>query len=256
MNDGTNVADASFVHKVDSVISHFYDDIGEIKHISLRSLFDIFLIKVLYVERHSRHAGAIDYLGDLLSRHLFTRELSSWLASPALYSGWLAQLVAEASDFRHFQNLYEAYRKHADDYLFLTGIFPRAFRRTGLSRGMRRRFVLSAHDRDYYMRWGKRFYSMASQHELAEVTGQRDTLQRLSNYFEIYMDALNEMSDRYIMGFDFNLIADKMLDNFNLYRKTGDVTYLDNARKYAAILKIDPSRFPSLLRRRGRTHIL
>jgi len=35
-----------------------------------------------------------------------------------------------------------------------------------------------------------------------------------------------------------------MLDNFNLYRKTGEARYLENARRYAAILKIDPAAFP------------
>jgi len=63
------------------------------------------------------------------------------------------------------------------------------------------------------------------------------------------MDALNEVSERYVLGFDLNLIADKMLDNFNLYRRTGEDRYLENARRYAAILKLDEGRFPALYRR-------
>ncbi|MDP2950582.1 MAG: hypothetical protein Q8P22_13750, partial [Chloroflexota bacterium] len=78
---------------------------------------------------------------------------------------------------------------------------------------------------------------------------QRRTLTKLADYFEIYMDALNEASERYILGFDLNLIADKMLDNFNLYRRTGEEKYLENARKYAAILRVDEARFPALFRR-------
>ena len=51
------------------------------------------------------------------------------------------------------------------------------------------------------------------------------------------------------MGFDLHLIADKMLDCFNRYRRTGDDRYLQDARRYAAILKIDPEAFPSLMKR-------
>ena len=71
------------------------------------------------------------------------------------------------------------------------------------------------------------------------------------------MDALNEMSDRYIMGFDLRLIADKMLDNFNQYRRTGEERFLQNARRYAAILKLDPQAFPSLMKaNRPRAYLL
>jgi len=96
---------------------------------------------------------------------------------------------------------------------------------------------------------GKTCYRLAAGHELAEFTQQRGTLSKLAQYFEVYMDALNEMSERFIMGFDMHLIADKMLDNFNLYRRSGEEKYLENARKYAAILKVGASRFPSLFRR-------
>jgi len=254
-HDGENVADAAFRRQVDALLSLFYDDIGEIKRIPLRSLFDLFVIKVLYVERRSRDASVIDYLGDLLTRYLFARELAPWLRDPRRYTSWLQSLMTEAQDLGPFQNLFEAYRKHGDNYLFLTGLFPRAFRRRGAAHRLRHLVPLSL-DRSYYITWGKSFYRLASKHALAEVTGQRQTLDKLSTYFEIYMDALNDMSDRYILGFDMNLIADKMLDSFNLYRKTGEDKYLDNARKYAALLKLDASRFPSLFRRRSRPVIL
>jgi hypothetical protein len=47
-----------------------------------------------------------------------------------------------------------------------------------------------------------------------------------------------------------------MLDNFNLYRSTGEGKYLQNARKYAAILKVDRLSFPSLFGRRPRGVLL
>lgn len=55
-----------------------------------------------------------------------------------------------------------------------------------------------------------------------------------------------------------NLIADKMLDSFNRFRRTGDDRHLENARKYAAILHVDRAGFPSLwrLRRRPRAALL
>ena len=81
-------------------------------------------------------------------------------------------------------------------------------------------------------------------------------MSKLSAYFGVYMDALNEMGERYILGFDMNLIADKMLDCFNLYRRTGDPRALENARKYASILRVDRSAFPRLFRRRPRFALL
>ena len=71
-------------------------------------------------------------------------------------------------------------------------------------------------------------------------------LAKLAQHFDVYREALNETSDKYILGFDMNLIADKLLDNFNLYRQTGEKQYLENAHKYAALLKVDRASFPSL----------
>jgi hypothetical protein len=153
----------------------------------------------------------------------------------------------------HFQNLFEAYRKFADNSLFIVGVFPQSLRRSRRAGKGLGAFV----DRSYFRTNGKTYYHLAAQHDLAELTQQRETLEKLSAYFDIYSEALQEMSERYVMGFDMNLIADKMLDSFNLYRRTGEQRYLVNAQKYAALLKIDQSRFPSLFRkRRGRAVIL
>ena len=48
---------------------------------------------------------------------------------------------------------------------------------------------------------------------------------------------------------DLALIADKLLDSFNRHRQTGEESYLQNARRYAAILKLEPDAFPKLLKR-------
>jgi len=243
-HDGTNVADAAFARRVDEFISVFYDDIGEISYVPIGSLFDLFLIKVLYVGRGSRDASVLDYLGGMLTRYLYTRELFPIVRGGRRFTIYLSDLLEETQRRGPFQNLFEAYRKLADNSLFISGVFPASLRgsrrgRLGFSRYL---------DRSYYVGTGKTCYRLAGQHQLAEVTQQRGTLFKLADYFEIYMDALNEASERYILGFDMNLIADKMLDNFNLYRRTGEEKYLENARKYAAILRVDQAHFPSLFR--------
>lgn len=244
-HDGTNVADAAFARRVDELISAFYDDIGEITYVPIGSLFDLFLIKVLYVGRGSRDAAVLDYLSGMLTRYLYTHELFPIVRGGRRFSIYLSDLLEETQRRGAFQNLFEAYRKLADNSLFISGVFPASLRgsrrgRLGFSRYL---------DRSYYVGTGKTCYRLAGQHDLAEITQQRGTLFKLADYFEIYMDALNEASERYILGFDMNLIADKMLDNFNLYRRTGEEKYLENARKYAAILRVDQARFPSLFRR-------
>jgi hypothetical protein len=253
-NNGTNVADAPFAAEVDRLISAFYDDIGELKVVSMRSLFDLFVIKTLYVERGGRDASVIDYLSEMLTRYLFTRELFPVAHGSRRALMYLSDLLEETRrpGSVHFQNLFEAYRKFADNSLFIVGVFPQSLKRARRhGRGLGA-FV----DKGYFSTNGKTYYRLAAQHDLAELTQQRDTLAKLSSYFDIYSEALEEMSERYVMGFDMNLIADKMLDCFNLYRRTREVHYLENARKYAALLKIDQGRFPALFKRRIRPVIL
>lgn len=249
-HDGTNLADARFARRVDALLSVFYDDIAEISNVSSRTLFDLFVIKVLYVGRRSTDASVVDYLGELLNRYLFTRELFPFQRGGRHYALYLSDLLEETRQRARFQNLFEAYRKFGDNSLFVTGVFPRSLQRRRRSLRWPKPSIFI--DRSYYVSTGKTYYRLASEHELADFIQQRGLLAKLSAYFEVYMDALNEMSERYIMGFDMHLIADKMLDNFNLYRRTGDEKYLSNARKYAAILKVDRASFPAIFRRASR----
>src|SRR3972149_6099753 len=132
--DGRNVADASFRREVDRLISAVYDDIGAVLTVPLERVFELFVIKVLYVERRGRRADA------------------------------------------------------------------RALGRRGRMGGP------PSAARGYFVSTGKPCYRLAADHELAEFTQQRPTLLKLSGYFEVYLDALNELSERYVTGFDFNLI--------------------------------------------------
>jgi hypothetical protein len=242
-NDGRNAADAAFARAVDDVVSAVYDDIGEISSISIRALFDLFLIKVLYVGRHSSDARVLDYLGAMLDRYLYAREMFAQArgeaSSPhtAYFSDAVADAAAEGDRFA-------AYRHYADTALFVAGVFPPRTRHRAGSKMLRAR--AGGVDGAYYVSTGKKMYRMAASEDEAERTRQRETLLKLADYFELYVDALNEVSARYILGFDMQLIADKMLDAFNRYRESGDELALGNARRYASILRLDRQRFPSL----------
>jgi len=222
-----------FEREIDSLLEQFYDDIGTVKLVSLRSMFDLFLIKVMYLGRNQRDVPVLDYLSEMLNRFLLSRELVRFNAQ----YDFLYSLLEEIKERGKFQNLFEASRQMADNALFVTGIFPpgqHGRRRRGMPRPLR-------FDRDHFMEIGSRYYRVAAEEDLAAVVGQREVLQRLSYSFRDYVETLNELSRRYILGFDMELIANKMLDAFNLYRQTGDGTHLETASKYAALLKVDRS---------------
>jgi hypothetical protein len=107
-----------------------------------------------------------------------------------------------------------------------------------------RRVASQTVDEAYYVSTGKTMYRMASRED--EAVAHRETLERLARFFEVYVEALNEMSVRYILGFDLDLLADKMLDSINAFRETQDQQALTAARNYAAILQLDPARYPAL----------
>ena len=226
------------------MVGGFYRDIGEIALVSTRSLFDLFVIKVLYVERRSTDASVIDYLGRLLDRYLYAQQLFSPVNGGRLSLPYFSDLLEETQTSTSGRGLFDAYRRYGDSSLFITGVFPKALRPRRRSRRMRVAFV----DHSYYVSTGQRSYRMAAQHKLAESTEQRSLLEKLAAYFEVYADALNEMSDRYIMGFDMRLIADKMLDSFNQYRRTGEDRFLANARRYASIINVEAQAFPGLMK--------
>ena len=70
-NDGENIATSVFARKVEQLISDFYDDIGALTALKLSDILDLFLIKVLYVDRRSL---ALDlYLIWLTAKAIFSR---------------------------------------------------------------------------------------------------------------------------------------------------------------------------------------
>jgi hypothetical protein len=241
-NDGENVATSVFARKVDQLISDFYDDIGELTALRLADILDLFLIKVLYVNRRSRDAETLSYLGRMMERYLQAGELS--IGGSKGYVPYLSDLMQEtANPSGAFQNEFEAYKKYGDNALFISGVYPESL---GRKRGAGRMGGSPFADRKYFVTMGRRYYEMAARQDLAQWVQLRTTLERLSRFFDVYVDALNEMSGRYVMGMDMQLIADKMLDAFNRYRATKEQRHLETARKYAALLKLDGRSWPAL----------
>src|SRR5690606_22645458 len=102
-----------FEREIDELLDVFYDDIGSIKLLPLRSLFDLFLLKVMYTGRDARDPDVLDYLSDMMARFLFSRELMRFNAQ----YDFLFSLLDEMKDRSHFQNLFEASRHLGDNAL-------------------------------------------------------------------------------------------------------------------------------------------
>ncbi len=241
-NDGANVARGPFARKVEQLISDFYDDVGELTALRLSDIVDLFLIKVLYVERQSRDAETLWYLGRLLERNLLASEMS--LGPGGRVTPYLSDLMEEtAHPSGAHQNHFEAYRKYGDNALFISGLFPDSL---GRKRGPGMLGGSPFVDQRYFITVGRRYYEQAAAEDLAAAVSLRATLLRLARWFELYVEALNEMSGRYVMGMDMRLIADKMLDAFNRYRESRDPADLQTARKFAALMKLDGRQWPAL----------
>ncbi len=260
-HEGRNIVDRAFAREVDTLLDGFYGDITQLKRIELRSLFDLFLLKALYIDRQSTSIATLDYLGSLLARHVQMREIFPIPDLAAHFGNLLESLMEEAEHgaTREAQNLFEANRNIADSTLFLIGIFPASL--TGRrSRWQRRRNptmqVVPKLDISYYTRLGRSHYALASEHELARWTGQDRVLSRLSNNFGIYAEVLSEVAQTFIHGMDVQRVTNLMLDSYNAWRRTGDPQRMEELRKYAALLALDPRRAFSRLRRRQRYVLL
>ncbi len=111
-NDGSNVANRAFVRKVDELITAFYDDIGEFTALSLTDILDLFLIKVLYVNRASRDAGTLEYLSDLLGRYLLTSSMDLGQGIVPYMTDFMVKTAETRGD-----ETFEVARKYGDNAL-------------------------------------------------------------------------------------------------------------------------------------------
>jgi hypothetical protein len=236
-NDGANVATAPFAMRVEGLIETFYDEVGAPKTWALSDVLDLFVIKVLYVDRHSRDASTLLYLGRLLERYLRTDELLAGSASTGNPVPYLSDLIEEAEHpSGRFASYFEACRKSGDNALFVSGLFPGS---VGRRRGPGRLGGAAHVDHAYVTDVGRRFYEMAANQATAEWVHLKPTLLRLARFFDVYAEALHEVGERYVLGIDMRVIADKMLDALNRFHETGAQADMDTARQYGALLRFD-----------------
>jgi hypothetical protein len=152
--------------------------------------------------------------------------------------------LAEATGETSGDETFAVARHYADNALFISGVFPQSL---GRKRAAGRMGGSGFVDRSYFITVGRQYYTLAASQEMARVINIRSTLLRLSQFFDVYVDALNEMSGQYVLGMDMRVIADKMLDAFNRYRETRAVRDLEAARLYATLMKLEGSSWPALL---------
>ena len=213
--DPRQAPDWRFEREVDNLIDAFYDDIGTIIRMPLKSLFDLFLIKVMYVGRGARdssgarlplgHAQPLPvYAGALVRTRRALRPLLS--------------ILDEMNERRNFRTS----SRRRGRWPTMPSSSPASSRVAAgpdaASLGPPRP---PAHRPDALHRAGRRYYRVAAEEELAAVVGQREVLTKLADHFPFYVETLSEMSQRYILGFDMDVVANKMLDAFNRYRETG-----------------------------------
>jgi hypothetical protein len=230
-NDGRNAADRRFSRAVDELLSSVYDDIGEISTLPARTLFDLFVIKVLYVGRHSNDAAVIDYIGAMLEAYIDVRRLFPPDEHGRPRRLYFSDMLDPERHPKDEPDVYEAYRRYADSALFLSGIFQPSLRTRLRARSHLRRRAAPAVDAAYYVSTGKEMYLRAAEHHHRDCEHAPRTLAMLGDNFELYADALGEMSERYIMGFDFNLIANKVLDAMNASKPA-------QAKQYAGLIEL------------------
>ncbi|HYM14107.1 MAG TPA: hypothetical protein VEZ14_00925, partial [Dehalococcoidia bacterium] len=160
---------------------------------------------------------------------------------------YFSDMLDEQRIAARFASRFEAYRAYADSALFFSGVCAPAMRHPPAMRRGRLGARATGIDRGYYVSTGRTMYVLASRHASADDERQRDTLAKLAEHFELYADALSEMSERYIMGLDTRLIADKMLDAINAFSSTGEERHLADARRYAALLHLEHAQLPPAL---------
>lgn len=214
-NDGENAADRRFARAVDELLSAVYDDINSISRLPARALFDLFVIKVLYVGRHSRDAAVIEYIGAMLEAYIDVRKLFPADEDGRARRLYYSDMLDPEKHPRDEPDVFEAYRRYADGALFLSGVFASSLRPRPRVKSHLRRRATPTVDHAYYVTTGKDMYHRAAQHHHRDCSHAPRTLAMLGDNFELYAEALQEMSERYITGFDLGLVANKMLDAMN-----------------------------------------
>lgn len=100
------------------------------------------------------------------------------------------------------ENKFTFYKRIADVCLFITGVFPeyvmfdyRFSSTSQVSTKVSRRFRKSAEE---YETQGKKFYRLASEHEMAKVTNLVEVLEKLSENFNLVKRSLDFLTQQYL----------------------------------------------------------
>ena len=128
-NDGHNAADSRFARAVDDLVDAFYSGMGRVRSFPSRAVFDLFLIKVLYVERRSAHGDVIDYLGEMLDSFLYAQRLFPAGSDGRPRRIYFSDVIDDERRAELGPDAYEAYRAYADNALFFAGVFRRSLQR-------------------------------------------------------------------------------------------------------------------------------
>ena len=172
------------------LFSKIYDQRQLILGISPFLFFNVLLRRSLFDKRILGDRSVINYLANLLSLFVKTDRLYRVQRHDEHTSQYLTDMAMEAQnvDSRRQFLVYA----HIGNYsLYTAGIFPQSIE-------YRHRYKNRPVNTQFYIDFGSEYYQRASAHKMARQYELDEIFFRLSIMFEVYMDALNHLSKRYL----------------------------------------------------------
>ena len=158
--------------------------------ISPALLFQVLLRQTLNDRRSPIERQVVNYLANLLNLFVHSDRVERPIASQEISSAYLVELIETATRVTSPQRF--EIEVHIGNYaLFLAGIYGRWIEH-------RHRYHKRLVGTDFYRSFGRSYYHQAAAHPLAHRLGLHGVLTRLSEGFDHYVDALNELSRRYL----------------------------------------------------------
>lgn len=200
-----------------------------IQVIEQTSTYQQFFRKLVELVLPDENPDIIQYLSDgVLSKFQRSKKLRP-------HKKYMAELEKKARIHKNEGNKFNLYAHIGNFSLFTSGIFPKALNQKGQL------------DKEYYSFYGRRGYRHASRCGIARDVKLDRILHELSFNFEHYVAAFNELSENYLPMSE-ELMTEMMFTEFEKYKDTKDIKYLESARRRAVILGIKKEKFPSLFR--------
>ncbi len=212
------------------LIDEIYKDIGKIKKIH-PNLFFTAITKDVFEEKAVDDA-VIVYISNILTKFLSTENLYK-----------LGNYMIDMLKIRGELDSYRRYLAdiHIGDYsLFFTGVFPEIFKKRIDP------YKPIPPDKSLYFYFGKKAYMDASNSFEARKLGLDELFENLSKDFEEYSYLLNIVKERHMPN--KKALTDLMLKEYNKYKETKNMLYLQKARSIADVLNIRKEQFPDLYR--------